>query len=169
MTPETKLYADILGSHLGRMVCLLRQIPEENWDWTFAIPAPTPRLVATHAWQWLVCDWQHIEQPDAAKHPDVPDPPADFRQLTETLLEESSRWMSLIAALTPEELDAPRSQFNEKPMTVRDFLGHIAQHCIYKSGQLSTLYFALGLDGDAPYNAPWPNPIYATLHDTDVT
>jgi hypothetical protein len=33
-----------------------------------------------------------------------------------------------------------------------------------KNGQLSTLYFALGLDGDAPYAAPFPNPIYAELH-----
>ena len=169
MTLETKLYTDILGSHLGGMVSSSRQIPEESWDWTFAPPAPTPRQVVTHAWQWLVCDRQHIEQPDAAKHPYVPDPPADFRQLTETLLEEAKRWMSLIEALTPEELDAPRSQFNEEPMTVRDFLGHITQHCVYKSGQLSVLYFALGLDGDTPYDAPRPNPIYAALHGTDVT
>ena len=68
MTAETKLYADLLGSHLGSMVHDLRQLPEDKWDWTFAPPAPTPRILATHAWQWLVCDRQHIEEPDAAKH-----------------------------------------------------------------------------------------------------
>lgn len=168
MTTETKLYARILGDHLGGMVSMMRQIPEDKWDWTFAMPAPTPRIIATHAWQWLVCDRQHIEEPDAAKHPYVPEPPADFRVLTETLLAEAKAWLALLEALTPEELDAPRAQFNQDPMTVRDFLGHITQHCIYKDGQLATLYFALGLDGDAPYDAPFPNPIYAELHKGHV-
>jgi hypothetical protein len=34
------------------------------------------------------------------------------------------------------------------------------QNCIYKNGQLATIYFALGLDGTEPYEAPFPNPIY---------
>ena len=71
----------------------------------------------------------------------------------------------MILAFTPEELDAPRSQFNEYPMTVREFIGHMIQNCIYKNGQFATIYFALGLDGDAPYDAPWPNPIYAKLRE----
>jgi hypothetical protein len=62
-------------------------------------------------------------------------------------------------------MESPRSQFNEYPMLVRVFVGHIVQNSIYKHGQLATLYFALGLDGDAPYDAPFPNPIYAKLHE----
>ena len=50
-------------------------------------------------------------------------------------------------------------------MSVKGFVGHITQHCIYKNGQLATLYFALGLDGDAPYDAPFPNTFYAPLHE----
>jgi hypothetical protein len=37
------------------------------------------------------------------------------------------------------------------------------QNTIYKHGQFSTLYFALGLDGTEPYSAPFPNPIYAEI------
>ena len=167
MSAETELYADVLCSHLGSMVYCLRQIPEDKQDWTFAPPAPTPRILATHAWQWLVCDRQHIEEPDARKHPPIPEPPADFSQLCDALLEETKRWQTMILALTPQQLDAPRSQFNEYPMTVRQFIGHMIQHCIYKNGEFATIYFALGLDGDAPYDAPWPNPIYAELHEAE--
>ncbi len=42
--------------------------------------------------------------------------------------------------------------------------GHMLQNCIYKHGQFSALYFALGLDSDAPYDALFPNPIYQKLH-----
>ncbi len=162
---ETALYADQLCGHLRGMVYRLRRLPAGKYDWSFAPSAPTPRILATHAWQWLVCDRQHIEEPDARKHPLVPESPADFHALCDVLAAETDRWEALILALTPEQLNAPRSQFNGYPMTVRDFLGHMLQNCIYKHGQFATLYFALGLDGDAPYDAPWPNPIYATLHE----
>ena len=66
-------------------------------------------------------------------------------------------------SLTPEQMDAPRSQFNAFGMNVRGFVLHIIQNTIYKHGQFATLYFALGLDGTEPYDAPFPNPIYARL------
>ena len=165
MTAETKLYADLLTDHLGGMIYYLRRIPKDKQDWTFAPSAPTPRILASHTWQWLICDRQHIEEPDAAKHAFIPEPPADFARLCDALLEETKCWEALILALSPEELDAPRAQFNDYPMTVRDFLGHIVQNSIYKNGQMMTLFYALGLDGDAPYAAPFPNPIYAALHE----
>ncbi len=161
---ETSLYADLLCGHLRGMVFRLRRVPADKWDWTFALPAPTPRVLAAHAWQWLVCDRQHIEEPDALKHALVPETPPDFLGLCDALAEETDRWERMILGLTPAQLDAPRAQFNGYPMMVRDFLGHMLQNCIYKHGQFSTLYFALGLDGDAPYDAPFPNPIYAQLH-----
>ena len=37
------------------------------------------------------------------------------------------------------------------------------QNCVYKSGQISMIYFALGLDGEGPYEADFPNPIYNML------
>ena len=164
MTPETSLYANLLCGHLRGMVFRLRRIPEDKQDWTFALTAPTPRILAVHAWQWLICDRRHIEEPDALKHAPVPEPPPDFFSLCDALAEETERWEQMILALTPAQLDSARTQFNGYPMTVRDFLGHMLQNCIYKHGQYSTLYFALGLDGDAPYDAPFPNPIYEELH-----
>ena len=161
---ETEAYAGLLCGHLRGMVYRLRQLSPDQWDWTPAPPAPTARILATHAWQWLVCDRQHIAEPDALKHALVPAPPADTAALCDALAAETERWQELILGLTPAELDAPRRQFNDYPMTVREFVCHMIQNCIYKHGQFATLYFALGLDGDAPYDAPWPNPIYRELH-----
>ena len=155
----------LLRMHLRGMTKRLRLIPEDKWDWTFAPPAPTPRLLATHAWQWLICDRQHIEEPDAAKHPSVPNPPAEPAALCDALDAEMDRWQELLERLTPEEMDAPGSQFNDYPMPVRGFLGHAVQNTLYKNGQLATIFFALGLDGEAPYEAPLPNPIYAQLRE----
>lgn len=163
MTPELKTLAWLLRMHVRDMVSRLREVPADKWDWTFAPPAPTSRILASHTWQWLICDRQHIEEPDARKHALVPNPPESQAALCDALNSEMDRWEELLARLTPEDLDAPRFQFNESPMTVRLFLGHIVQHCIYKNGQFSTLYYGLGLDGDAPYDAPFPNPIYADL------
>ncbi len=164
MTEEIKNLRGLLGMHVGWMAHSLRQIPEDKWDWTFAPPAPTPRILAAHTLSWLVCDRQHIEEPDARKHALVPDIPTDPAAVCDALEAEGGRWGELFARLTPEDLDAPRAQFNDYPMTVRRFLGHIIQNSIYKNGQLMTIFYALGLDGDAPYDAPFPNPIYAELH-----
>ena len=164
MTEENKAFLRLLRSHVRTMAARLRQMPEDKWDWTFAPPAPTPRILAAHCWQWLICDRQHIEEPDAAKHALVPEPPANPKAMCDALEAEMDRWEELLTRLTPEDMDAPRSQFNEYPMPVRGFVGHIVQNSIYKNGQLATLYYALGLDGDTPYDAPFPNPIYAEMH-----
>lgn len=165
MNNENEAYANLLCGHLRGMVHRLRQLTPEQWDWTYAPPAPTARILATHAWQWLICDRQHIAEPDALKHPLVPNPPADTAALCNALAEETERWHALILGLTPEQLGSERCQFNGYEMNVRAFVCHMIQNCIYKHGQFATIYFALGLDGDAPYDAPWPNPIYTELHE----
>lgn len=159
---ELKVYEELLCSHLIDMTYKLQRIPEDKLDFTFAPPAPTPRILATHCYQWLVCDRQHILEADAAKHARVPDLPADREGLCSALKEETENWRQLIRSLTPEKMMEKRLQFNnpQYEMTVRGFVGHIIQNSIYKNGQLSTIYFALGLDGTAPYDAPFPNPIY---------
>lgn len=166
---EITAIALVLCMHLRAMVRSARQIPPDRFDWTFAPPAPTPRILVTHAWQWLVCDRQHIEQPDASLHPPVPDPPDDPQALCDVLAAETDRWEALILGLTPEELDAPRFQFNatRRDWNLRGFLWHMVQNSVYKNGQLSTLFFALGLDGTEPYAAPIPNPIYAEAFGPD--
>lgn len=76
----------------------------------------------------------------------------------------------MITSLTPSQLDETRHQFNDYESSVRGFITHILQthilqNTIYKHGQLSTIYFALGLDGAEPYAAPFPNTFYAMLRE----
>ena len=162
MTPETQACAQVLCSHLRQMVHEARQIPPDKFDWTFAPPAPTPRILVTHAWQWLVCDRQHIEEPDAGQHPRCPEPPADPQALCDALAAETDRWQTLLASLTDERMAEVRHQFNDRDYdwSVRGCVYHMVQNCIYKHGQFATVFFALGLDGTEPYSAPFPNPIY---------
>jgi hypothetical protein len=163
---ENELYARILCGHLREMVYRLRQIPPEEWDRAPAPPAPTPRILATHALHWLACDRQHIREPDITQHTFVPDAPADPAALCDALAAETDEWEQLLRSLTPEQLDRPGAQFGLWPMNVRAFVGHMVQNSIYKNGQLATIYFALGLDGTEPYDAPFPNRVYAQVFDT---
>lgn len=157
---EGRAYADVLYMHLRQMEHFLRGIPPEKFDFTYDQAAPTPRTLAAHTLQWLVCDRYHIEEADASKHPRVPQPPVEQGALCDALRAEAEAWRALLLALTPERLDERRSQFNEGEWNVRAFVAHIVQNTIYKSGQLSYLYYALGLDGTGPYAAPFPNDIY---------
>ncbi|HEX5322183.1 MAG TPA: DinB family protein [Capsulimonadaceae bacterium] len=161
---EKQAYVGLLCGHLEGFVYGLRKLPEDKWDWTYAPPAPTPRILASHAWQWLQCDRQHIAEPDALKHANIPEPPRDPKAMCDALAEETERWREMILGFTAEQLDSPRRQFNgDHAMTVRGFVCHMIQNTIYKHGQFATIFFALGLDGAEPYDAPFPNPIYEWL------
>jgi Uncharacterized protein conserved in bacteria len=159
---ENEAYVDLLCVHLQAIVRRLRGIPPEKWDWQPDITAPSARILAHHAWQWLICDRQHILNADASQHPRIPEPPADPEAICQALVEETENWRAMLLSLTPEQFDEPRIQFNfpEPEMNVRYFVCHMIQNTIYKHGQLSVLYFMLGLDGPEPYAAPFPNPIY---------
>jgi hypothetical protein len=145
----------------------LRELTPEQWDYQIDIAAPSPRTLAVHAWQWLVCDRQHIHEPDLSRHVDVPEPPDDPNAMCDLLVSEADTWRDMILAMTPEQLNAPRSQFGGYDANVRWFICHMIQNCIYKHGQFSTMYFAFGYDGTAPYSAPFPNPIYAQVRERD--
>lgn len=162
---ENEAYASLLCSHLRSMAYRLRRIPEDKWDWTPDVAAPTARILGTHAWQWLMCDRQHITNPDIAEHADVDEPPSDTNALCDALEAETKRWEEMLLSLTAEQLAETRCQFGipEAEMNIRGYVCHMIQNCIYKNGQLATLYFALGLDGTEPYDAPFPNPIYAEM------
>jgi len=162
---ELELYEMILCGHLRGFAQRLRMLPAERWDWTPDQAAPTPRTLAVHTWQWLQCDRRHIAEPDASKHQPIPDPPTDPAALCDAMDAETSEWERLLRSLTPEQLDRPGKQFNiaDSKMNVRGFIGHMIQNSIYKHGQFSELFFALGLDGTEPYTAPFPNPIYTDL------
>lgn len=168
MRNENELYANVLVDwHLQGFIYRLRRIPADKWEYQPALPAPSARILAEHAWQWLVCDRQHIAEPDAARHPRIPDPPADQQAMCDVLEAEAHAWRRLVLDMTPEQLAAPRRQFGQgDDLNVRWFIGHMLNNVIYKHGQLATIYFALGLDGDEPYSAPFPNPIYAEFFGT---
>lgn len=163
MNPENQAYVSLLCGHLRVMVRRLRQIPADKWDWTPHVAAPTARILAAHAWQWLISDRHHINEPDASKHPTIPAPSLDPQAMCAALEEEAERWESLILGLTPVQMAEPRLHFNDDKRDVRWFVCHMVDNTIYKSGQLSVLYFALGLDGTGPYAAPFPNPEYEEL------
>jgi hypothetical protein len=169
VTPENHAIAEILCGHMRKMARIAGQIPADKFDWTYAPPAPTPRTLVTHAWQWLICDRYHIEQPDASMHPRVPDPPADQQALCAALASEADTWEKMLLAMSFETMAEKRHQFNDTnwDWSVRGSVYHMIQNAIYKHGQLSTIYFALGLDGTEPYEAPFPNPIYAEVFGPD--
>ena len=159
---ENEAYVDFLCGHLDKFVRRLREIPADKWEWAPALPAPSPRVLAEHAWSWLVCDRQHILEPEVSKHARVPDPPSTQQHMCDVLSEESQNWKRLILSLTPTELPRPGLQFGDPgyDMNVRDFICHMVQHVIYKHGELATIYFALGLDGDEKYTVSFPNDFY---------
>ena len=163
MKTETETFIGLLDSHLGPMIGQLRAIPLDKWDWTPAPPVPSPRVIAEHTWHWLVADRRHLQEPDITLHSLIPEAPAQQQTLCEALDEENRAWRDLILALTPEQYAAQRFQFGLWPRTVRYVVAHLTQQVLYKHGQLSTLYFLLGLDGDGPYQAPFPNDDYAKL------
>jgi len=163
MLPEAKSYLNLLCGHLEYFTHRLRQLPPEAWDWTPDVAAPTARTLATHTWQWLQCDRQHITEADASKHHRIPDAPNDTAALCDAMDAEREAWEKMLSEITEEGLDAKRSQFNQHEMTVRQFICHMIQNTIYKHGQFATLFFALHLDGEAPYTAPFPNPIYEEI------
>ena len=172
MEPKTEieLYEMILCGHLRGFTERLRMLPVARWDWSPEPAAPTPRTLAVHTWQWLQCDRHHIGEPDASKHARIPDPPADPEAMCAALAAETEAWSQLLRSLKPADLDRPGKQFNmpDNSMNVRGFIGHMIQNSIYKHGQFSELFFALGLDGTEPYTAPFPNPIYEEIFGTQA-
>src|SRR5947199_210772 len=108
---ETDAYATLLHWYVSRFVERLRKLPPEQWDLQIATPAPSPRTLAVHAWQCLVCDRQHILEPNVNLHPDVPPPPQDEQAMCDVLQAEADTWRDMIMGLTSQQLDEPRSQF----------------------------------------------------------
>ncbi len=144
------------------MIERLGNIPADRWDWQIEPPAPSARILGEHCYSWMVCDRQHILETDIDKHELIPMPESQS-ELCTALAKEAEVWKNLILSLTPAQMNELRYQFGNREMNIRGFVGHILQNTIYKNGQISAIYFALGLDGTEPYEAPIPNPIYNQL------
>ncbi|HEY3412533.1 MAG TPA: ankyrin repeat domain-containing protein [Armatimonadota bacterium] len=162
MTSETQVYEHALCEHLDTMVYRMKLIPADKWDWSPAVYVPSARVIARHTWSWLRCDRQHILETDCSRHERIPELGAQG-ELSLALTEETAAWRSLLRGMTAERLAEPRAQFGTFAVNVRWFVYHMIQHVVYKSGQLAELFFALGLDGLEPYDAPWPNACYDSL------
>lgn len=168
MAPENELeaYGSLLIDHLRLMHKRMSLLKAEHWDWSPNPAAPAPRTLAVHAWQWLQCDRQHIENADFRTHKEVAEPPEDLTAFCDAFSQETDAWEALLQRLTPEDLVQRRGQFsNDGELNVRWFIAHMIQNVIYKHGQFSEVYFALGYDGMEPYSAPFPNAIYAEVRD----
>jgi len=163
LNDENEAYSELLCGHLRRLTRRLRAIPPDRWDWQPNSSTPSPMILAQHAWLWLVSDRYHIHEPDALRHPPVTDPPAAQADLCTLLEQETEEWSSLLGALTPEQLAEERFAFNWRRVNVRWLVWHMCQNVIYKHGQLATLYFQLGLEGEEPYQAPLPQMDYDRL------
>jgi hypothetical protein len=164
MYTEYEFYAGQFAYHSEQLVERLRTLPPDRWDWTPLEGAPTPRQIATNAWQWLVSDRQHLTEPDAKKHPRIPDPPHDPDVFCDLLEEECYWWLDAMKNTPPEQMNTGISMFGGDVITIRCYLGHMLQNIIYKNGQISVLYFGLGFDGAGPYVPPLPNESYDALH-----
>ena len=159
---ELESYEWLLIEHLEAMLRALRKMKPEHWDWTPDQAAPSARTAAVHAWQWLMCDRQHINEPDARKHTNVLEAPDDTDEFCRLFEEEIENWRHLLRNMDPATLDEERRQFggDRVQLNVRFFVLHMIQNVIYKHGQLTIAFFALGYDGTEPYSAPFPNDIY---------
>jgi hypothetical protein len=141
---ENSAYEELLCGHLRRFARRLRAIPPEKWEWQPVPAAPSARLLAQHAWLWLVCDQEEIC----------------------ALLEaECEAWRALLRGMTAERLGEERQAFNWRRVNARWLVWHMCQNVIYKHGQLATLSFQLGLDGEEPYRAPLPRDDYDRLEE----
>lgn len=159
---ELEADAGILLNHLRGMAKSLRKLTPEQWDWTYAPAAPTPRMIGTHTLAWLQCDRQHINNPDATSHKPTPDSPTEPEAICLAIEAEADEWETLLNSLTLEDLSKEYRQFGleDRPMNVRGFVAHMVQNVIYKHGQFATIFFALGFDGTVLYKAPYPNDLY---------
>jgi hypothetical protein len=160
---ENEAYIELLCGHLRRLTKRLRAIPPEKWEWQPCPAAPSPRILAQHAWLWLVSDRNHVHQPDALLHPPISEPPTAQAELCSLLEQETEEWNTLLHEMTPARRDEARLAFNWRAVNVRWLVYHMCQNVIYKHGQLAALYFQLGLDGEEPYQAPFPQNDYDRL------
>ncbi len=148
--------------HADNIIKRSEAMTHEQWTWRPAIPAPNSQETASHALAWMISDRMHLEeQPNL--HSAKVDIADNKNDLIEQFKREAEIWREWLSKADHRELNKKVKRFGIFPMTKRFFVGHALQNLVYKSGQLSILYFAQGLDGDAPFNAPMPEQILETL------
>ncbi len=157
---EIETYHRFIVGTIRHLATTMRQIPQDRWEFAIAKPAPSSREIAGHCWMGLVCDRQHILEPDCSNHLKIEAPPSTQGEMCDLLNQEADLWSEMIKCLTPDMLEEPRKQFGKHELNVRFFLAHMAMHVSSKWGQFSMLYYAWGFDGEESYSAPDPNYYY---------
>ena len=135
---------------------------DEQWTWRPSAPAPNAKETVSHALAWMISDRMHLEERADVATADV-DIPTSQKDLLGALKEEADKWRSWLSKADSRELSKKVKRYGILPVTKRFFVGHALQNLVYKSGQLSVLYFTQGLDGDAPFTAPMPKDILEML------
>ncbi|MBS1718272.1 MAG: hypothetical protein JSS72_11130 [Armatimonadetes bacterium] len=160
MQSELEVCEMMTAGFAGALARFAKQIPLDKWNWSFSERTPTPREACEHAFLWMWCDRQQMTVPDRSQHRPTPELPSDRDALIGMLEEEAEEWRMMIRGLKPEQLLDERESFGGEMRNLRGFLFHIGQQVIYKTGQMSVLYYGLGLDGGEPYAAAYPNGVY---------
>lgn len=157
---ELETFEHLICGFTGGILRRAREIPEEKWNWSFSERTPSPREICEHAWMWLRSDRQEITVIDPDQQVAIPETPKDREAMLDLLEEEKEAWRELIRSMPLVLLEESRSSPDRYLRSVRGYLGHMAQHIVSKSGQMTMLHFELGLDGEGPYDAPHPNRLY---------
>jgi hypothetical protein len=159
---EAEAYDDILQSHLNKIITRARTMSEDQWLWSPAPCAPTTAALVNHAWTWLVSDrLQILDQNVKVFCPEHA--PASKDALVDALEIEAGEWNKMLTSMTSTYMDESRKNFGVQDIDVRRLIAHMVQNVIYKSGQVSANFFALGLDGTEPYTAPFPKDVVEYL------
>ncbi len=157
---ELEVFELMIVGYIGSLVRTARSIPDDKWNWSFSERTPTAREICEHTFVWLWCDRQQMTVLDRTQHRPTPDLPIDRMAMIQLLEQEAGEWRRLVRSLDQESLSAEREPWPGETRVVRSFLFHMGQNVIYKVGQVSVLYYELGLDGGEPYDAPFPNRSY---------
>ena len=168
MGVEADSYSWLLRSHFDKIASRSNEMSEEQWLWRPTTPAPSARETVEHAWAWLISDRLHIENEVDMKTWRTPDPPQAKAAMVDEFEAEAARWSAMLDSMNDSTLDETRNRFGLQPATIRFLIQHMVQNVIYKSGQLSTLYFAQGLDGTEPFAAPLPNEIVDMIASGEI-
>lgn len=159
-TTELEAFEHFICAFTSGIIRRARSIPGDKWNWSFSERTPTAREICEHSWMWLRLDRQAITALDSSRQVAIPDPPQQQAQMVDLLESEKEAWVELIQTLKSSDLDELRYGPDGESRSIRGYLYHMAQHIVSKSGQMTMLYFELGLDGEEPYDAPHPNRVY---------
>ncbi len=161
MQSELEMFEMMVVGFTGSLIRSATKIPHDKWNWSFSERTPTAREICEHAYVWLWCDRMQITRFGGNEPFPTPELPSDQDSMLAILKGEADAWRTLIRSFESRYLADQYQVFGEGDnRNLRGFLFHMGQHLIYKVGQLSVLFYDLGLDGPEPYAAICPNELY---------